>query len=60
MAEKDKSPSDRRPMAPQPSDDRPTEHAPHTDESGRDPAAGRDRPPSNRPRDPNSPWMGGG
>ena len=30
------------------------------DDSEKDPSEGRDRPPSGRGRDPNSPWLGGG
>ena len=30
------------------------------DDGEEDPAEGRDRPPFNRDRDPNSPWLGGG
>jgi hypothetical protein len=59
MPEKTDDPGARRPMAPQPAKRDERDKEPHRDEHHPD-GEGRDRPPSDRPRGPESPWLGGG
>ena len=59
MAKKTDDPSERRPMAPQPAKSDERDKEPHPDERHPD-GEGRDVPPPDRPRSPNSPWLGGG
>jgi hypothetical protein len=60
MAEKTEDPSARRPMAPQPAKGDERDQAPHPDDHNHPDGEGRDVPPADRPRNPKSPWLGGG
>ena len=65
MAEKTEDPNAdkqgaRRPMAPQPATGDEADRAPDPEGHHHPDGEGRDRPPSDSPRDPKSPWLGGG
>ena len=60
MAEKTDDPSERRPMAPQPAKGDGRDQPPPPDHKNHPDGEGRDVPPSDSPRSPNSPWLGGG
>lgn len=49
-----------RPMAPQPANDGERDRAPRPDDHRHPEGEGRDVPPPDRPRNPKSPWLGGG